>query len=457
MSLLNRLARIGVALTLTLATVVWGVPAAHAQQGVLPQKPQQDPFYQPPDGYEKAEPGTVLRQRRVEIAAAAALPVKIEAWQLLYRSTDSHGNPFATVTTVMMPWNFQPDEDRPLLSYQVFENSIAMHCAPSYQLQRSYNWENAATQIELILIAAAVRQGWAVTVPDHLGPHGAYVAGQVEGHATLDAIRATESFEPLGLAGDDTRVGLWGYSGGAHATGWATQLQPSYAPELNVVGAATGGIPPDLRSVFDKIDGGFAAGIALTGVVGLTREYPDLKEYVDDHVNIRGRISIDTLQKQCLPTNFTAFAFTRLEHLFTVQDPLDQPIPRQVLAENRMSPDVRTAPMFVYHSIPDEIIPIGPTDAFVKGRCAAGSRVTYEREYASEHIIAAATVGPDALIWLKDRLEGPPAPSGCSTKTVGSALSKPESLAVFGQVLIDSLLDIAGRPVGPPGWGAQVE
>jgi hypothetical protein len=36
-----------------------------------------------------------------------------------------------------------------------------------------------------------------------------------------------------------------GYSGGAIATGWAAQLQPTYAPELAFVGAVAGGTPAD--------------------------------------------------------------------------------------------------------------------------------------------------------------------------------------------------------------------
>jgi len=39
----------------------------------------------------------------------------------------------------------------------------------------------------------------------------------------------------------DSQIGLLGYSGGASATVWATNMHESYAPELNVIGAAHGG------------------------------------------------------------------------------------------------------------------------------------------------------------------------------------------------------------------------
>ena len=37
-----------------------------------------------------------------------------------------------------------------------------------------------------------------------------------------------------------------GISGGATATGWAAQLQASYAPELHVAGFVIGGTPADM-------------------------------------------------------------------------------------------------------------------------------------------------------------------------------------------------------------------
>ena len=35
-----------------------------------------------------------------------------------------------------------------------------------------------------------------------------------------------------------TPTGMLGYSGGSIATEWASELAPSYAPELNIIGAA---------------------------------------------------------------------------------------------------------------------------------------------------------------------------------------------------------------------------
>src|SRR5258708_35658362 len=73
------------------------------QRKTRPVLPADDPFYRPPAGFEHAEPGTVLRSRVVELAFLGLIPQRFAATQLLYRTTDMHGAPEATVTTVLVP------------------------------------------------------------------------------------------------------------------------------------------------------------------------------------------------------------------------------------------------------------------------------------------------------------------------------------------------------------------
>ena len=71
-------------------------------------------------------------------------------------------------------------------------DSLADVCQPSYEMQAGNEKE---TPVLLNLLAA----GWAVVVPDFEGPHYAYGAGPVAAHITLDGIRASEHFGPVGL------------------------------------------------------------------------------------------------------------------------------------------------------------------------------------------------------------------------------------------------------------------
>jgi hypothetical protein len=173
---------------------------------------------------------------------------------LLYRTTNDEGQPEATVTTVLLPAGTEP---RGLLSYQVAEDAVAPQCAMSYVLRQGSGVAGANSQAEVYLIDAALAQGFAVSVPDYEGPGGDFGAARQPGYAVLDGIRAAEQFSPLGLPGQSTPVGIWGYSGGSLASGWAAQVQPSYAPELNLRGVAVGGfvtniVQPSTRSTAGK-------------------------------------------------------------------------------------------------------------------------------------------------------------------------------------------------------------
>lgn len=92
-----------------------------------------------------------------------------------------------------------------------------------------------------------------MTLVDYEGPNSAYVAGPQQGRAVIDSVRATLAFgSSIGL--DSTaKVVMTGYSGGAIGVGWAEALLDTYAPELNVIGSATGGTPASLRPSFIQI------------------------------------------------------------------------------------------------------------------------------------------------------------------------------------------------------------
>lgn len=414
-----------------------------------PPLPQDDPFYQPPAGFAATAPGTILRSRPVTDAAFALLPQHVTAWQVLYRTTDTQDQPEATVTTVLEPAGATPSASRPLVAYQVAEDSPASQCAMSFQFRLGAGNQNSAAQMEILLIDAALEQGWAVTVPDYEGPQSAYVAGKQAGQAVLDAIRATEAFAPAGLDGVRTNVGIWGYSGGALASGWAAELQPSYAPELNIKGVAEGGLPVNPGHVLNRINGTEFSGVAMSGIAGLRQAFPELNQFVNQNLTAAGTTAFDTAAAQCNPQNTSQFSFTNVNNFFTVPDPLDMPGPQQVIDEDTLGQHTPTAPLFVYQSLNDEVVPPADVDAIVAQYCAAGANVTYQRDLLSEHITYAILGAPSALSWLGDRLNGVPLAPGCHTSTVvTSVLSVPALLTTVDPVLVGDLLGLLDQPIG---------
>lgn len=363
-------------------------------------EPAQDPFYQPPAGFETKAPGSVLKTRTV-VVQQLGLPLPVRAWQVLARSTDAKDQPVAVVATLMVPWTPWWFGKRPLVSYQAAIDSLGDQCNPSFTLRASF-------EKELPLIEAALLKGWAVVTTDYQGPQNAFGAGRMAGHAVLDGIRAAQRVAGSGL-GSNTPVGMWGYSGGALATTWAAELQPAYAPELDIVGVASGGVPSDLAAASRLVDGGFASGLELLAVTGLSRQYPELLPVF----NANGLAMRDAIGDQCLITSALLFPFRRLSEFTNSPDPLNEPVALAVLADNRLGFEAPTAPIYIYHSIFDELIPYSTAVDLRASYCAQGAAVQFHTDVLSEHAILAVTGAPAAIAYLGARFSGKAIPNNC--------------------------------------------
>lgn len=404
-----------------------------------------------PAGGPFTPPGPEAKVFVISVAAFSLLPQKVRSWQLLYRTTDWQGRPDATATTVLLPWGAKPDKSRPLLSYQVAQDSTAPQCVPSHVLQQGSGFEGIVTQAELLLIDAAVRQGWAVSVPDHEGRGGHLGVAKEPGYLALDGIRAAENFAPLGLNGADTKVGMWGYSGGGLATGWTVEMQPGYAPELNVAGAAMGGPVPNLVSLLERANGQPFAGLIPLGIAALRKTYPQIAEVVNTYLTPEGQAIIDRADTECTQQTAARYPFVDFNNYTRIplHDVVQLPEVQEVAEDVRLGNHAPTAPLYVYHSVNDELPAIGDTDHQVANYCVAGDVVTYKRDILSEHVSLVITGAAGALNWLKQRLSGAPAPPACTTETVVSTLASPSALATFGTVLLQDLLALLGQPIRP--------
>ena len=317
------------------------------------------------------------------------MPLPVKAWQLLSRSTDTKGNPIAVVSTLMVPVTPYLLGTRPLLSYQVAIDSLGDHCMPSYSLQTGKVSGN--TQPELLTMTTALVQGWAVVTTDFEGPRNAYGAGRVAGQAVLDGIRGSLRLGGTGLAGLRTPVGMMGYSGGGQATAWAAELHPTYAPELPIKGIASGGTPADLNLVLRKLDGSLFAGLMFGAVFGAGREYPELP--LDTLLTLEGKALRDKLANQCITDFALSYPFRTLASYTNDPDPLSLPVAQAVIADASLGHATRT-PVYLYHAVLDELIPIAAADGLKATWCAGGAKVLYTRSLLGEHVAYAATGAP---------------------------------------------------------------
>ena len=402
-----------------------------------------DAFYTPPRGWARTAPGTVLRSRPVTIASLEVLPLHVQAWQLLYRTTDSVERPTTTVTTLLRPESTSPTG---LISYQIAEDASGPQCAPSATLQRGGGEPlgSLLNQAELVMIGAAVSRGYAVSVPDWEGRGGSLTSPNA-GYMALDGIRASEGFAMAGLDGSATKTAAWGYSGGGFATAWTAQAQPRYAPELNLVGAALGGPVTNTGHTFAALNGGPFAGFYPSVLPGVMRGNSVLKRAFGQHLTSAGQRLLADGERHCLTTNLALHPGLNMDHYLDIPLKALMAEPEVAGAFTKLDPGGQpTAPLFVYQAVNDELVFESDTARTVAAWCARGVSVDYVRDEASEHGVLMFGGGPAALDWLAQRLEGSPVAPGCASHTVTSTILTPAGLSSLPSYLSGALTTLLG-------------
>lgn len=417
-----------------------------------PVVPSKDSFYNVPTDLNNVQPGTILKHRLppAPIAAFREDPVQIEAsHQILYRTTDSLGRATATVLTVLVPYNADFSK---VLSYQVAEDAACVDCAPSYVFQlhseTGPNDGTSTTQLEVLLIEAALEQGWVVIVPDHEGPTGAFLANRLGGQATLDGIRAAlQSGSLTGISKTPT-ITMWGYSGGSFVTGWAAELQPSYAPELHISGAAVGGTVPNITSIAMTVNNGSYVGLVPSGMLGMASQFPDFAAVIKRNVKPEFSDEIYQVLKQCAGANSAVFGNRDVLGMFE-QGFISDPVTVKTLYENSLGHTTPRIPLYWYKSTQDQISVIKDSDDLVAQYCHDGATIEYVRDIWSDHGSLAVLGAFRALGWLKNIMDGTKPAVGCSKSTVLTSLLDLDTVEFLPKFIIDALLDLLGKHVGP--------
>lgn len=386
------------------SVAVLGAPAA----GATPIYPvaATDPFYAQTPAADDLAPGDPIAVR--PMPPLATFP-NTDVWQVKYRSTNSRNEPIAAFTTVMVPQN-RP-ENGPLLSYQHIINALSPRCAPSRTL---YSTDPNLMIREAPALNLVLQRGWTVALPDHLGPTAAYGAARLGGVLTLDGIRAVQRVPHLGLA--QSPIGMAGYSGGGMATAWAAALAPEYAPELNIVGVAQGGVPMNIGKMANAL--GLhphpAFGLALAAAIGLEREYPE-RLPISEQLNAEGLRLRDQVANACTNGLLSAGAGKSAAQISKTTTMMTSASAWDVLNENSVElyPGVPTAPIFEWHSPTDVLIPVESIENTNRRYCAAGATVQSELFPSPDHLTSAVLGVPRALDYLDARFRGVPAPSNC--------------------------------------------
>ncbi|WP_367319664.1 lipase family protein [Streptomyces sp. HUAS ZL42] len=407
---------------------VLSVPAGTATAGTADGCSAADAAIYRAPGEVTAAPGGVITCRTVDRLPMVVGAPAYRAWKVQYGSTDGHGRPSAVSGTLVVPREpWAGPGERPVVAFAPGTLGIGPQCAFSKQLAGAYQ-----DAYEGGNIAALLKAGYAVAATDGAGYLDGqvhpYVSGADAGHAVLDMVRAAPQVPGSGVS-PAAQVGIWGYSEGGAGSLWAAQLARSYAPELDVVGVASGGVPGDLKAVASNLNGKMFAGFLMDAVIGMAVTHPDMpfEELLDDS----GRKAVEDAESLCAVGTVVRFAGARierytedrlsLEQIYALRGP-DGTSWGEVVDTNKLGVGVGRPgsgaryeigfPVLQYHGLLDEVIPVGTADATRDAYCAAGIPTQWKK-YAGDHLLGDGQAVDDSVAWLSARFAGQPMPGNC--------------------------------------------
>lgn len=412
------------------AVALAAAPAALA----APVLPSQDAFYSYSGSLAGVAPGTVLRSRSVSLAESGTT-TPVTASQVLYRTTGQLGQPTVTVATIIRPAVTAAPVK--IVSYQTAYDALGSQCDPSYTLQGG-NSSYSTAQAEEQVILGYVSAGDTVVVPDYEGEKLDWGAGQESGYDTLDAIRATEHL--LGVPAKTTPVGMVGYSGGSIATDMAGELAGSYAPELDIVGSAEGGIPADYFHNLTYINGSTGwAGVIPAVLVSLSRAYDiSFQQYLSPY----GQQVTGQVQSECINSFAGNYPGLTIQQLLKPQYQDYTKIHDLVAIGDHMimsRTGTPRGPLFMgvgdSDGTGDGIMVTADDVGLAHTYCQRGVSVQLNVYSGADHTQAAVPFEAGAAQFLAQRLAGLPVPNGCGSIGAGNSLAPlpvPAAVTVTG-------------------------
>ncbi len=406
--------RRGLAAALAAATAGAAVIATTALTSGAAQAGSDDSFYLPPSPLPAGANGDVIRHEPSEfyLDPAKTIRAPASAQRIMYLSTDTHGDPMAVTGTLLTPdsswFGIGP---RPIVGFAVGTQGMGDQCAPSKRLA-------AGSEYEGTFIAGLLERGYGVAVTDYqgLGTPGnhTYVNRAAEANAVLDSIRAAQRLPEANLP-DAGPVLTAGYSQGGGASAAAAELEPSYAPELKLLGSYSGAPPADKAVVGEHLDGSHAAGLLGYAIIGLDAAYPELG--IPELLNEKGQQFWAEVEQECVEETLVKHAFKQSKDLtkdgrsvseYLVEEPFASTVLEQKLGKRKPA-----TPTLVLHSAADDIVPYEQGRQMARDWCGLGANVRFKTLTSATHVGAVPEASSTAFMWMEERFAGFPQFSNC--------------------------------------------
>jgi alpha-beta hydrolase superfamily lysophospholipase len=357
--------------------------------------------------YSGSGPGTLKTADKLATVDRRLVKLSSVAARITFESTSGiDGSPQVVSGSVFAPTGQPPPGGWPIIALGHGSTGVQHNCAPS--------------QSPILLgateaVAALLRDGFAVTMPDYQGLGLAqsdhpYLDATTAGYNMVDAVRAARKVIPNA---SDTWLAT-GQSQGGQAAWAANELANSYGAGLRLVGAVALAPAADITGLADlasqgKLTGEQAAALQWM-LVALKNEHPNLNldDYrhglVREHWDLFSACDFDDAQeRQELTGKITP------EDLRPVT-PAATDLLRAYLAARSLPKAPTAAPMLIVFGENDQLVAPPWTEAAVSRACEMGDVIESYVVPGRGHddLDAGATLG-----WIRLRFVGVEALSSC--------------------------------------------
>lgn len=385
--------------------------------GPAPAGAQATGFYTPPSPLPAGRNGDVIKSERVTYTGAAT-----NAWRVMYLSRDAKNQPMPVTGTVLVPtapWT--GSGPRPIVAYAPFTAGMGDQCAVSKVVSGEVLGD-LVSGVQTGFINALLAKGFAVAQTDYqgLGTPGdhTYVMRLPQGQAVLDSLRAAQRLPGTGLPAAGP-VGVAGYSQGGGASAAAAELEPTYAPELDLKGAYAAASPADLAVLGTSLDGSLYFGFLMFAVIGANSAYPEAGIFTK--VNQQGIQAYVEANGVCTFDAVFRFPFRQTNTLTVDGRPLsahmaEEPF-RSIVAQNKLGQVRPGAPVLVEHAVFDDVLPYEQGKQMARDWCSRGGTVQFSDIWNLvpffTHLFTASFATGNAANWLQQRFAGTAPTSNC--------------------------------------------
>ncbi|AGG66804.1 lipase family protein [Corynebacterium callunae] len=335
--------------------------------------------------------GTLVNAAPLNVLGTMGELNPASCYRIEYISGDSAGRSITATGGVLFSQQPWPHGPRPVIAMAPSTQGVAAHCDPSHTCAIGLNIFydrpfDAIFAYELPVILWFLAQGIDIVFIDYPRDPSAgvqyYCDSIAAAKSLFDAVLAART---LGIS-PEAPLGLWGFSQGGGAIGWATQLR-NYAPDVIPRAAVVGAPPTDLFEVLRTVDGGLLSGVIAYAVAGLCASSAELYEEIMPTLNSRGIKEVLSNVASCAGGTLLHSGYRRSNQWTTSGKALDDVLDDlpTVLAEferQKLGKTAPSMPVLLWGSIHDDVIPIEPLRQLRDDWAAAGSDITWYESHA---------------------------------------------------------------------------